>query len=342
MSAAPPASLAPRDGAGTARRPASGEPKRSEARTARKARKRAQRAALLRFGRACLRWMPLPVASALGHTLGLLVWWSMPWLRRQTLRNLELALGATTTAAECRRIGRRSFALAGRGLLSWIVLHRMGPDRALARVEASIAPAVQEVLDSGSGAIVLTMHAGLFELAGVWAARHARLVAVGADAGDDPGMALLIAMRDEMGVKTLEQGSPRAILRALEAGKLVAMLADQDIRRVNGAFVPFFGRPTHTPLGPASMAVRMGVPVIVSTMRWEGLARHRLEAIEVLRPREGLSRDDATLELTVRCSAAMERAIRARPDEWLWMHDRWRTSPADRPSSPVVAGGGAS
>jgi KDO2-lipid IV(A) lauroyltransferase len=142
-------------------------------------------------------------------------------------------------------------------------------------------------------------------------------------------------MREDMGLKTIEQGNAREILRVLRGGGLVAMLADQDIRRVNGAFVPFFGKLAHTPVGPAALAVRLKVPILCAVTEWRTLTRHGGSIAEILRPREDLSNDDAVLELTARCTAAIEAAVRRRPDEWLWMHDRWRVSPEEMPDQPV-------
>jgi KDO2-lipid IV(A) lauroyltransferase len=267
-------------------------------------------------------------------------------MRRQTLGNLAIAYGAEKSEAERRRIGRRSYVLAGRGLFAWIVLHRMGAERATALVTPEISPEAAAVLDSGKGAIYLTQHSGLFELIGSWSAKHYGVVTVGRDAGADPGTTMLIDMRSEMGLRTIEQGSPREILRTLKDGGKVAMLADQDIRRVNGAFVPFFGRLAHTPTGPAAMAVRLKVPIVCSVAEWRSFTTHTARAVDVLWPREDLQGEDAVLELTARCSEAIERAVRRRPEEWLWMHDRWRASPADLPESPIWpperrAGGGA-
>jgi KDO2-lipid IV(A) lauroyltransferase len=320
-------------------------PKRAANRARRRARRRIGRQWIFRGARALIRWLPLPVASVLGQGLGLLVWWAVPWMRRQTLRNLEIAFGAEKDAAERRRIARRCYVLAGRGMFAWMVLHRMGRDRALARLTAELSPEAKAAFGSGKGAVLLTQHSGLFELSGAWIAREYAAMAVGRE-GEDAGTSMLIAMRTDMGLRTIEQGSPREIVRTLRDGGIVAMLADQDIRGVNGAFVPFFGRLAHTPIGPAAFAVRMKVPIVCAHTEWRSLTTHAGVASDVLFPREDLPPDEAVLELTARTQVAIERAIRERPDEWLWMHERWRTTPAKRPEAPVwprdaaaVAGG---
>lgn len=324
-------------GAGT---PAGLDAERAEAerrraeRAAVKARKEKRRNAIFRAARSTVRWLPLPVASALGEVFGRVVWYAVPWIRRQTLRNLELAWGAEMPPAERRRTGRRCFGITGRGFFAWIVLHRMGPDRAFARVTPEACPEAQALFDAGKGFIFLAPHSGLIELAGCWAAKHLGAIALSRD-GDDAGFSLVMEMRKEFGFRTIQTDNPRELVRTLRSGGRVVMLVDQDYRRVPGAFVPFFGRPAHTPVGLATMAVRLRLPVVHVVSEWRTFTRHTLRFPEVLHARTDLPEDEAILELTAQCTAAVERTVRRRPAEWFWFHERWRSSPETRPDAPV-------
>ncbi|HEX6851426.1 MAG TPA: hypothetical protein VF139_08440 [Candidatus Polarisedimenticolaceae bacterium] len=279
-----------------------------------------------------VRWLPLPVAAVSGQLLGTLGWYLAGSARRQTLSNLARAYGTTMPEAVRRRTGRRSFALAGRGLFSWIVLHRMGPERCLRRVEYDCDPAIREAVKNG--AIFITQHFGLFEASNPWLYREFGYRPVGAAAERGSPTERLVRMRRDMGGDTIEQGNARELMTFLKAGGVSAMLMDQDIRRVNGIFVPFFGHPTHTPAGPATFAVRLKIPLVLFRVEWTSLTRHRLTVGPVLHARADLPPEDAVHELTARATAAGEAIIRARPDHWLWVHERWRTRPADRPSAP--------
>jgi KDO2-lipid IV(A) lauroyltransferase len=271
--------------------------------------------------------MPLPVAAACGHLLGALGWYLAGSVRRQTLSNLERAYGAAMSSSARRRTGRRSFALAGRAIFSWIVLHRMGPERCLEHVEIVADPAMLE--ETRRGAILLTQHFGLFEAAGPWLFREFAYRPVGATAKPGSAAELLVRMRRDMGSDTIEQGNARELMSFLKAGGVTAMLMDQDIRGVNGVFVPFFGQPAHTPIGPATFAVRLHIPLVFFRVEWTSLTRHRLTLGPLLRAREDLPHEEAVLELTARATAAGEAIIRSRPEHWLWMHERWRTRPDD-------------
>lgn len=297
--------------------------------------RRRRREPWLRAARALIRWMPLPVACVLGECVGLFLYFASGWLRRQTLANLERAFGDTKTPAERRAIARRCYRLVGRGLFAYIVLHRMGPERALTYVEESPRPDdVREAMKGGS--IVLSSHFGAFEVLAAWLAKQFAIRAVGRDAKDGDATSMLIAMRRDMGANTVEQGNPREMIRVLKSGGCIGMLMDQDIRHVNGIFVPFFGHPAHTPVGPATFAVRVKVPLVYATIEWTSLTRHRVTMGPVLHARTDLPHDEAVSELTARATKAGEDLIRANPAHWIWMHERWRTQPGD-----VEAEGGA-
>ena len=122
----------------------------------------------------------------------------------------------------------------------------------------------------------------------------------------------------------------RDILRTLRAGGTVAILVDQNVAREEAVFVPFFGRLAATPRAAADLALRFGAAVIVVTCHRRGpRARdgHRLEVEEVPVHADAEDREAEVVRLTAACTAVQERAIRRHPDEWVWMHQRWKTRP---------------
>lgn len=324
--------------AGTAGDAASKAASRKAERRARHAerrkRKRARAASSLRALRAAVRWMPMPMACALGHALGTIGWYFGGRIRRQALEHLAFAM-PEKSEGERRRIGRRSCALIGRGMLAFVVAHRMGPERALARVAVTGAEPVRAAQAEGKGALIVTFHFGCFEMLAAWMGRHLGGRAVGRESDEDGPTAMLIDMRRELGCDTIQRGEPREILRTLRAGNPVAMLIDQDTSDVSGAFVPYFGRLAHTPLGPAALAVRTGAPVVMGFVVWDGLSRHRAYGLAPMYARSDLPAAEAALELTARMTRAGEEQVRAHPDHWVWMHRRWNTRPEDHPDYPV-------
>jgi KDO2-lipid IV(A) lauroyltransferase len=113
----------------------------------------------------------------------------------------------------------------------------------------------------------------------------------------------------------------RGVLSALKRNRCVALLIDQDAHE-EGAFVPFFGRLASTPRGPAVFHLRTGAPLVfVQSTRLPG-ERYRVEFRQV----DSSGTEDAD-EITARMTAMLEAAIRETPEQWFWMHRRWKTLP---------------
>jgi len=303
----------------------------------RREKKRRRAVFLLKLLRGAVRWLPMTAACALGDALGTLAYGISGRFRRQSQKHLALAM-PELPESERRRIARRSFALLGRGGLAFFVAHRLGAERALERVRVDGVEHMDAAIAEGKGALLVTFHFGAFELlaSGIGTRFGARAVG---RASDDVGpTAVLIEMRRELGCDTIQRGEALDIIRTLRAGKPVAMLIDQDTNDVHGGFVPFFGHLAHTPLGPAALAVRTGVPVVMGFITWEGLTRHCVTVLPALRARADLPTADAVLELTARMTRVGEDEVRKRPDHWVWIHRRWQTRPEDHPDYPVFRG----
>ncbi len=138
------------------------------------------------------------------------------------------------------------------------------------------------------------------------------------------------SLRSRFGTEVVRRGpaAGRQLARALGRNRVIGLLIDQDIRDVPGVFVPFFGRPAWTPSGAATLAVRMRCPMVPGFIHRLPDMTHHIQlqpAIEV--PTSG-SVEDRVQELTAAATAAIECQIRAHPEQWVWMHRRWRTQPS--------------
>jgi Kdo2-lipid IVA lauroyltransferase/acyltransferase len=136
-------------------------------------------------------------------------------------------------------------------------------------------------------------------------------------------------LRRKAGVELIDKRrAVRPVLTALATGRMVGLLLDQNAARREGVFVPFFGQPASTSRAMAVLALRTGTPVVPIFARREQGARHRVVIHPPLKPPLN-SAPDAVVELTARCTAAIEAAIREAPEQWLWVHSRWRTRPPE-------------
>ena len=151
------------------------------------------------------------------------------------------------------------------------------------------------------------------------------------EAGDGKVNELLLGLRSRLGVRTVLRGSggaARQILRTLRSGDVLGAIIDQDIK-IDGVFVEFFGRPAYTPTGPVALALRAGSPVVLGCT-WrepDGAQRVRFDPPIDLALQAGEHRKAAIHRYTAEFTAWLEARIREHPEQWVWIHRRWRRRP---------------
>ena len=312
--------------------------RRSLWRRLRRATRAPRNAALARaidgFSRA-LGALPMPAALAVGRGLGAAAHALLARPRRFALAHVGLAFPELDLAAR-RRLVRATFRHAGQAFTELSLFETILRRPDYIRLEG--VEALDAALARGRGAIAVTGHVGNWELLAAWAAAIGYPITVVVRRVNDLRFhSLIVRFRAAAGVEVLVRDDPRfvaAVGDALRRNRVVAMLIDQDTRGA-GVFVPFFGRPAHTPPGAALLALRARVPVVTVFIerRPEGghLVRVAPVPAELPRGREGVR------ELTARLTAAIEAQIRRSPAEWVWWHERWRKQPsAAAPRRPAA------
>ncbi len=290
--------------------------------------KRTLRYGLLRAALALVGRLPLGWAQALGRALGSAAFHLAPAERRKALDSLAIAFPELSEEAR-RALACRCFRHLGTAALEMAVAPRLsrGAFDRLVDCSGDALAAVDRARASGKGAVCVAAHLGNWELQAWGVARHGLpLHAVGKENVDPRLTRLIDRFRASGGVRNIWRGQPGAavaLLRALRKGELLAMLIDQDTS-VQNVFVPFFGRPAATPRAAADLVLRTGAAALVCLIhkREDGSYRASSEEVEV--PRTGDPERDA-VELTARFTARIEAAIRAHPEQWVWMHQRWKT-----------------
>jgi KDO2-lipid IV(A) lauroyltransferase len=284
--------------------------------------------ALAGFGLRHARLLPLRTASRLGEALGRIAFVTMRGRRRRALRNLDSAFGDTISARRRLEIAARAF----RGMfacgMEWVVMSSLGPERAVeAVVDVEGWRHVTDALAGGRGAVFTTAHFGLFELLPVcFVHRGAGGKVVGRRPSSVGLEALIAENRKRMGMESLPQARAREILRVLKRGEIVGTLPDQDVDKLPGIFVPFFGRPAYTPTGPATLAAATGAPLLTAFAHRLGPGRHRIVIHPPLPDFEG-DREERVRALTEGYTLAIQEEIAAAPEQWAWIHERWATTP---------------
>ena len=249
--------------------------------------------------------------------------------RRRITANLTLAFGRSRPRRDIVRLARDCFRSVARSGFEAFRLPSMSDADVIEHVDADPFGPVDNVLARGKGVIILTAHLGAWELLFAYLAIRLGkpLHGVGKRIYYEPYNRWLTDLRRGHGVETIYQdggGGGRPALRVLRSGRPLGILADQDVERLAGVFIDFFGRPAYTSTGPASLARVSGVGMVPIFMTWNGL-RHRVHVLpEVEFVRTGDRKaDDA--ENTQRWSRTVEDVIRRHPEQWVWFHRRWRS-----------------
>ena len=280
--------------------------------------------------------LPRALLPALGTALGLLAGSVLRIRRRHVESSLRMA-----GIAQAAPIARRVYASLGTGVFE--LLRMAGrPDEPTAPIfemSPEGARALERAGALGRGIVVATAHTGNWDLSACGAAewlatRDART--------PGPATASLTVVTKRLSWKALDrywqrlraargvalvdaEGAGAAVREALRAGGVVALLVDQAPERASGvATLPFLGRPAKHDLAPVLLAARARAPVLVMAGHREPSGRHRLELLDTLDPADLRGGRGAAERAAARIAIAVEHFVRARPEQWLWLHRRWK------------------
>ena len=228
-----------------------------------------------------------------------------------------------------RATAAASYAHLGREGMSMLRLSRQGPQDVIAITDVEGLEAVRAAVEAGTGAVMVTGHFGNWEIGGAALTARGIPLDVVAQRQANPLFDRMINdARERLGMTVIRRGNAtKEALRTLRAGRVIALVADQDARG-SGLFVPFMGRPASTHRGPALLALRSGAPVFIGTAvrRPDGRYRVRMTPIPV----PDVQDPDARLAALTRAHvAALEAAVREEPGQYLWQHRRWKTAPPE-------------
>lgn len=278
-----------------------------------------------------LRRSPRRVAFFAADRLGDLAYFLDRGHREVALTNLARAFGGSPQDARHRRTARLVFRNFVRVAVEFALLPDLLETRGLDDLVHVVGQEnVEAALAHGRGVVVFSAHLGNWEvIAACGEPLGLRLHSVGR-AMDNPLLdAFLTRQRSRYARSVIpkEGGLPR-IVRVLKEGGSVAMLLDQHAGR-SGVKVDFLGRPASTFRAAAELAVRMNLPVLGGFgVRIDGRPTFRLEFDPPLFAEPGAPREAEVVRLTQAVSDAIARRVRQHPEQWNWLHRRWRDGKA--------------
>lgn len=268
-----------------------------------------------------MRIVPRRIRGWIGASLGQAVY--LIGIRRSVVcENLRAAFPGIPEAG-VRKTAAGVYRHFGTLATSLVELPRLDESALNSWIFTENGDVLDEALAEGRGCIMVSGHMGNWEIGGcLAAARGIPTTFVVTTQRNKLIEAKFDRYREASGAEIVKRRvATRGVLSALKRKRLVAILIDQDAHE-DGAFVPFFGRLASTPRGPAVLHLRTGAPLVFGySLRLPG-ERYRLhyERIDTT----GITDAD---ELTALLTQKLETAIRIRPEQWFWMHRRWKTRP---------------
>ena len=279
---------------------------------------------LVRFLSRVVCLLPGRFCDRLGRALALALWPFLP-ARRKKLAVSQVAMCLGTDERESKRIAKESAVRFGPMLfevLRFPVIVRNMADY----VEIEGREHLEGVLAQGKGAVIATGHAGNWELmGGALSQAGFPLIGVAMRQRDAAMDRFINEYRRLVGMHIIYKNDVREMFRMMKEGWIVGLLADQDTSRHDGIVLDFFGQPTNCVPGPAAMARSAGIGIVPGyiTRKKDGTHKIILYApVEVPHTKDKRA-DIRTAEQAV--NRILEQHIREHPEEWFWLHDRWKS-----------------
>lgn len=274
------------------------------------------------------RMIPRSIGLALFGTIGSLAF-SVPHPDRQrTLRNLTNVYGNRWDHAKIAQTARGVYRELSKNTFDAFILPHLNVRSFDRIVTHDPFDAVEKAYHNGKGCIMITAHTGCFEMLLHFFPKHGlKTFAIGKKLRDPHLDEIVRKTRSGNNIIYMDRTeSPRKIVRYLQEGMLFGVLIDQDTA-VEGVYADFLGKKAYTPSGPVKMAMKLDIPVfVVTSVRQPDNTHHvSIKGPVPLKQSGDFEKDlvdNVTTMNDIICSV-----IEAYPEQWVWMHRRWRTQP---------------
>jgi tetraacyldisaccharide 4'-kinase len=227
------------------------------------------------------------------------------------------------------RTARSVYAHFGQVLLDILWLHGRGRQEVLSWVDVVGRENVEAAMAGGRGAIMATGHMGNWELHGIAHGWLFGAIGVVARPLDNPALDRRLCSFRSVGGNSViyKQRALSQVIRAMREGRGVAILIDQNVQAGDGIFVDFFGRPAATTTVAAALALKTGCALVPCHTELGPDGRYRLVYEPALAWTPSGDRQADLAGLTQALTARIEAWVREVPEQWLWIHRRWKTQP---------------
>ncbi len=281
----------------------------------------------------------LPRSMAVGVSMGLtsLGYFLAGGLRRVAEKNLSIAF-PDLSVGDRKRFAKGAFRNVGRIIGDMSQFPKATPESLAKLIEFRIDPELyneyQRLKAEGRGVIIVSPHLGNWEmLVFGWAVYDAPMSYLARPLDNAMVEKLTIKLRTKFGNRPINKtNSVMAAARVLRTDGLLGILADVNAHPKEGVFVPFFGLQACTSVGPALLALRTNSAIVPMCAAWdEDEGRYVAVHGPMIVPEDTGDRNKDIETTTAAFTSEVEKLIRRFPDQWLWMHKRWKTRPPGEP-----------
>ncbi len=282
------------------------------------------------FGWWCRR-LPKGWAMQMGRGIGILYYHLVKKRREIALRNLQTVFSGHFTTSQCTEICKASFINVGKTCIEFLRFPKLNTDNIWREVTVEGAENLQAALAKGKGAIVFLPHFGNWELLSLiyGALIPDRAKAIAFPLKNPLLNTYIWRHREQMSLRLIPRNRAiRETLRALKNNEAIGFFADQNAGP-EGVFVSFLGKTASAARAPAVLALKTGAPLLFSLSIRQPDDRHH---VYISDPIYAEASDDSERDVAIYTAEMLKQLevyIHKYPEQWLWLHNRWKTQPVD-------------
>ena len=280
------------------------------------------------FGWVC-RLLPKKWAMALGTGIGKLLYHTLKKRRQIALNNLRIAFGNDIEEDKRRDICKSSFINLSKTIIEFMRFTKLNPDNIWQEVSVKGKEHLDAAFEKGKGVIVVLTHFGNWEMLSlVWGVLipH-RATAIAFPLKNEKLNAYISRNRELLSLKLIpRKNAIRATLRALRNNEAVGFFADQNAGD-QGVFIEFFGKPASTSRAPVTIALKTGTPILFTLDIRQPNDKHHIYISPPIHLEPSGDTETDVIAYTTFLVKELEKYIKKYPEQWLWLHNRWKTQP---------------
>jgi Kdo2-lipid IVA lauroyltransferase/acyltransferase len=280
--------------------------------------------------------MPRSTWLSISGGLGSLAYLLAIHTRKLTKKHLKVAF-PEKSESDLKRLAKRTFQMLGKNAGEILRASRIDSLKGLEKILITHGYENFEKANAKrKGVIFLTAHLGAFDLQVTnMALRGLNPNIIGTPLKDKKLNDLLWEYRNAHGAIAIERGKETfRMIKVLKSGGSVALLIDQDTK-VKTVFVDFFGKPAATPVGATVLAMKTGAAIVPTYVHLGDDGMQHMHILPEIPMTKTGNEDGDIISNTQTLTKFIEDVIRKYPEQWVWMHERWKTTPPDFPAASV-------